>query len=181
MGSLCVQSYRDNDRIAHRIGWILDDGQFYEALRSVEGTNAEDWPMSPPVQQLVQETIHRNAPPVLLGVGMSGTGHWSAAIESKAPASILFDIACRNGKPAQWLGSTYAVSPAVRMTMVDTHRLQFHQRREETLPAMSMEITLSIGRWEGSERSANQFSILPDSQPEDRVTHRWSYCVAEIR
>lgn len=69
----------------------------------------DDWPASPPIQQLSLEMIHGAA--VLLGVGQAGKSHWSVSVEtiqgSSRPA-LQFDLACRCRVRPPWLGSSYA-------------------------------------------------------------------------
>ena len=94
-GLLCVRYRRLGDRLAHEIGTI-DGDSFYPVLESIEGTPVDAWPASPPMQQIVEESIGASLSPVLLGVGLSGNGHWSIAIESQNASSLKFDVACRN-------------------------------------------------------------------------------------
>ena len=69
----------------------------------------EDWPASPPIQQLSLETIA--GMPALLGVGQAGKSHWSISVETLTQArsqpAIRFDLACRCPAPPDWLGSSY--------------------------------------------------------------------------
>ncbi len=67
----------------------------------------EDWPASPPIQQLSLESIQDKL--TLLGVGQAGKSHWSISVETSDGDSplILFDIACRTKQQPLWLGSTY--------------------------------------------------------------------------
>ena len=58
-GSLCVRYHRTEDRLAHEIGIVAGDS-FYPVLESIEGTPADSWPTSPPIQQIVEEIIGTN-------------------------------------------------------------------------------------------------------------------------
>ncbi len=107
-GMLCVQYSKSNDRLSHTIGILIDDS-YLPLLESIEGSEEEPWPASPPMQQMVEECFSPGAPPVLLGVGLSGNGHWSIAVETLASKRLKFDVACKNSKNAAWLGSQYRV------------------------------------------------------------------------
>ena len=76
--------------------------------KSVEGTSEDDWPASPPIQQLSLEQIQDE--PCVLGVGAAGRGHWSISvrvIECAATATFEFDLACRSKETPGSLASTY--------------------------------------------------------------------------
>ena len=95
------------DRWQHAIERVSgDDGT--RTLVSVEGNAADDWPASPPFQELSRETLP-DGRTVLFLVGRAGTSHWSASIEAASdPPQLIFDIACRHNQAPQQLGSAYA-------------------------------------------------------------------------
>lgn len=77
---------------------------------SMEGTPDDDWPPSPPLQSLSLETLP-DGRSVALCVGMAGTSHWSLSVEPVADAAaLIFDVACRVDRAAEWLGSTYELA-----------------------------------------------------------------------
>jgi hypothetical protein len=93
-------------------------GVEHSLLTSVEGTDQQDWPPSPPLQDFSieeQSGADQVSRQVLLAVGMAGTSHWSASvIADPATRSIEFDVACRAKTTPSFLGSTYQfVGPAV--------------------------------------------------------------------
>ena len=94
-GALRVRYSKVRDRLSHTIG-IVDGDIYLPLLESIEGSEEEPWPASPPMQQMVEECFTPGASPVLLGVGLSGNGHWSTAIESQKNHLLKFDIACKN-------------------------------------------------------------------------------------
>jgi hypothetical protein len=105
------------DRWAH--GWYsLDPDQPVAWMQSVEGTPDQDWPPSPPLQELNQLQLEPGNS--VLGVGMAGHSHWSASYSiEQAPdgsTSVKSDLACLQKKPitapatASSLGSTYEFS-----------------------------------------------------------------------
>ena len=59
--------------------WILVSGDNeFEIMTSVEGTPEQNWPPSPPLQDVnVHELPNGSA---ILGVGMAGKSHWSASL-----------------------------------------------------------------------------------------------------
>jgi hypothetical protein len=103
---LQVEFFRRGDRVAHRLvyrGSLLAE--------SIEGTPDEDWPASPPYQEVHFESTklpEREAPcPIALLVGMAGRSHWSASVAPAAANEIAWDVACRLHGPPAWLGAQY--------------------------------------------------------------------------
>ncbi len=122
-GGLSVVFSWQTDRYAHV---IKATGE--RRLISVEGTPQDDWPASPAISQLSTELI--DGRPTVLGVGCSGTTHFSVSVQLDETADgsplIRFDWAARLAKelspseiasqddhagqlaePLAWLGSTY--------------------------------------------------------------------------
>jgi hypothetical protein len=98
------------DRFGHRIEQRIG-GEWCAALASIEGSADEVWPPSPPLQSLHIEP--REAGPVALLVGKSGTSHWSVSIEAVITrAAFEFDIACRVHCLPSWLGNVYRITTA---------------------------------------------------------------------
>jgi hypothetical protein len=109
-GGFKVSFWRLADRYAHRIEWALGGAGY--ALESLEGTSDEDWPSSPPLQELHFE---RREPGIQLAllVGRAGVSHWSASIElDPAAATLTFDVACRVRSAPERLGSSYRLRNA---------------------------------------------------------------------
>jgi len=76
-------------------------------FESIEGTPEEDWPPSPPLQELHLEARPDGKQLALL-VGMAGTSHWSLSVEFDAAAgTAVFDVACRVKRAPGGLGSRY--------------------------------------------------------------------------
>lgn len=98
---------REGDRIVQRV--VVDSGSPSEqiVLESSEGTPADAWPASSPLQSLSIEELTPGAPVALL-VGMAGKSHWSASIERLSSNNgWRWDIACRVSVAPDFLGSTY--------------------------------------------------------------------------
>jgi hypothetical protein len=101
------------DRWAHR--WrLLEGDQDTTWMRSVEGTPEQDWPPSPPLQDVNQ--LEPGTGNSILAVGMAGRSHWSASYSiertSDGTPFLKADLACLQkdksetaSKPS--LGSTY--------------------------------------------------------------------------
>ncbi len=169
-GTLSVRYSKLRDRLSHTIG-IVHRGNFLTLLESVEGTELEPWPASPPMQQMVEESFAPGASPVLLGVGLSGHGHWSTAIETQRDQLLKFDIACKNSKSSSWFGSEYRVlTNASQSELCGTTTLLLDS---DGLVAR-IEIGASIGQLDYSVEE-QKLRISPHSEPRSIRTHRWCY------
>ena len=121
---LQVGFHRCGDRFVHTIA-AVEGERLLPLLASVEGTDVDDWPESPPLQEVHVEQQEETGQ-VILAVGRAGRSHWSLSVhvepvpESTASkvmrAALLFDVAVRLRDEPQQLGSMYrsmtAVSPA---------------------------------------------------------------------
>lgn len=90
-------------------------------LMSIPGDSADDWPIDVPLQEVVLEPIGNHGGWVALGVGKSGHGHWSVAVEpiASSPHRVRWDIACKADRPPErlrssleWDGANMAVAAA---------------------------------------------------------------------
>ncbi len=174
-GALTVRYFKSGDRLSHTIG-IVDGDSYLPLLESIEGSPKEPWPASPPMQQMVSESFTPGANPVLLGVGLSGNGHWSSAIETKHSRLLKFDIACKNSKSSNWLGSEYRLlSPAQSGTRPDT--IAFLLEPEEHVASRKyarIEITATTGEL-ALYAIEHRVRVVPNSDPATTQTHRWCY------
>ena len=103
---LKVEFEKVGDRFSHKIS-LKHDGSWSVVLESIEGTDEDKWPASPPLQQIVAEPIGKDGRTVLLGVGLSGTGHWSISVDENEAGGLFMDIACRVSGDHGFLGSTW--------------------------------------------------------------------------
>lgn len=92
------------DRYGHSILANCGDRPIV-VLTSAEGTAQENWPASPPLQQLSFLDLPDNRRAALL-VGMAGQSHWSLSVTS-GPDELVFESACRVSKLPERLGSEY--------------------------------------------------------------------------
>ncbi len=107
VGDLRVVFERRGDRFGHRIEVRVAAGAPWRvACRSLEGEADDDWPPSPPFQQLHVERRPRG--PVVLLVGMAGRTHWSGAVAEVDDGGVQFDFAARSHETPLRLGSSYA-------------------------------------------------------------------------
>lgn len=139
-GMVLEADYRfDEPMFRHRIRLLDPQGQTIADWDAVLGGDHEDWPASPPVQEISRERIGDRD--CLLGVGRAGKSHWSISVETLPPldatdptaalasdtsvsvkpfplgSGLRFDIACRCPKAPGWLGSTYRTDAAGRITL----------------------------------------------------------------
>ena len=90
------------DRYAHV--WNIAD----TSVRSVESDSLQLWPVSPPLQQIHQQSFG-DGREIIFGVGMSGRGHWSASFTLVPELKCwIVELACRAPIVAEQLLSTYA-------------------------------------------------------------------------
>jgi hypothetical protein len=95
------------DRVSHFVEIVAADGWLHAELQSVEGTSAEPFPPSPPLQSCSVEEFRPGQRAAFL-VGMAGKGHWSASMEAiPGKGTLVFDFACRIPSAPAWLGTTY--------------------------------------------------------------------------
>jgi hypothetical protein len=181
---------REGDRFTHCVVQRQESLDEAVGLCGVLGSSLEDWPLAPPIQQLVLEQIGSPPRTVALGVGMSGSGHWSLAAETirgdvgRQDAQILadsipqdrgiqMDWACRIHRPAERLGSSYkAFGPMNRIAHAWTS-----QRAEWLLPNDArFVLNVAEGRivWDEHESIV---SIVPVSDIRCAGTHTWRYCL----
>lgn len=105
---LCCHFHALGDRVGHRIVAIDPAGRSIDLVESIEvDAISDDWPPSPPLQDLSVEEIEGE--PTALAVGRAGRSHWSSSIQtvSDGEAALVFDIACRCEANPQRLGSAY--------------------------------------------------------------------------
>lgn len=139
------------DRIAHVISAVEPAGRIRPLLESIEGTPADNWPPSPPLQSVGLETLPDGRRVALL-VGMASGSHWSASVEPIADtAALLFDIACRHSKQPNWLGSRYRQLPGQPKSVVISG--------DQAAVTTQLEI----------------IAIQPTSHPASTGTTRWRY------
>jgi hypothetical protein len=144
------------DRYQHVIAIRQADGTRRPLLESVEGSEADDWPPSPPLQSLTIEELANGRTAALL-VGMAGRSHWSASIEATpGGGELVFDLACRHSGNCDQLSSRYRwLIPADQQAL--------------------MTIAASPGR---VTDDGEVLTISPASDSNTKPTARWRFVVS---
>lgn len=113
---------RKTDRWWHRL-IVQQAGIESTILHSVEGDSWQDWPPSPPLQDLDQHRL-ADGSTAILGVGKAGKAHWSASFSQQPATSdnhrrwlVEFACLCPADAAAPILGTTYEIANAVRLEM----------------------------------------------------------------
>lgn len=153
------------DRFAHRIEMTADGVAGHATpVTSVEGSPDDDWPSSPAIQQLSVETIGKAT--LLMGVGGSGTSHFSVAVSSiKSDAGrcgFHFDWAARLSKAGQLrLQQSSDEEPSLLGTAYHGAGVIVQPQPTASLAPRSL---------------ADAFRVIPAVGPGER-TARWSYVI----
>lgn len=123
------------DRWAHSIE-LLDGESFVPWLTSLEGKPDEDWPSSPPLQQLSCE--RHEGRPVLLLVGMAGKSHWSLSVDVEPQSGrATFDVACRRGgEGVSHTRSTYLSADGMHAAKLMFEQQMFAVSRHSRSPGL---------------------------------------------
>jgi hypothetical protein len=111
-----------DDRYGHEIALVPGPGEQALLVAEVQ-SGPEDWPDSPPLQQISWMEAKPGKRIGLL-VGMAGKSHWSVSVESDSrEAALLFDVACRVHHAPQWLGNKYRCPYPIQLE--SPHAAQF--------------------------------------------------------
>ncbi|MGV3485720.1 MAG: hypothetical protein ACO1RT_14985 [Planctomycetaceae bacterium] len=165
-------------RYRHSIDLVRSsDGVLLDAWDATSLSDDDDWPASPPIQQLSLEMI--GGTPALLGVGQAGKSHWSLSVEpvnvdDMRPA-LKFDLACRCPVQPRWLGSSYTrqvveggLAPRDGLDMAST--VASSQPRLKLMPGSDSSGTVAEGLVARCDHSAVKTKKFP-------ATFRWTYLV----
>jgi len=165
-GNLLVVSYHKQEgRYRHVVQYVDRIGSVLSSMSDVFASADEDWPASPPIQQLSQERIEGSE--TLLGVGQAGKSHWSISVETindPSRCAIRFDIACRTKMRPQFLGSSYERTDSTSDSI--PYRLQL------IVDPQSPETTLT------GDQANCSFKSTPAS---GKATYRWAYQIAVMK
>ena len=113
---LRIQAIWVADRFHHEVLLVTPDSS-ESLLKSKEGTPEDDWPTSPPLQDISVQEVHGN--PALLGVGMAGKSHWSLSFMATDQGQVAMncDIACLTRKtPDGPVGSIYRLKSSAQQS-----------------------------------------------------------------
>lgn len=139
-------------------------------------TGTDEWPPSPPLQQLSLERNSRGERVALL-LGMAGRSHWSLSVEPDAASSpsagFTFDVACRPAGVPGWLGSGYQ-SPGLFRWLAPSRLAVVFQATELLLEGLAV-----------ADFAAPQVQlppggvlVVPQRQEIPTPTVRWKYRVS---
>jgi hypothetical protein len=169
-GPFVARCYSSNDRTGHGVWWV--DGEPHLILASLEGTPDQAWPTSPPLQEIVAETVAAGRQPSLLGVGMAGKSHWSATIEGDGfSEAIAFDIACRTAEAPALLGSAYLLAPHWKAERIaDNSLLLVHENGYQAIIDTIGPCALA---WAGANIAMKP--LLDATTHQRGKTYRWRY------
>ena len=138
---LSVRFEPSADRFSHQ--WLLDLGD--ESIVFMSSSEFQNPPeISNPVFQQVVAECH-DGTNVILGVGQSGTNHWSAtAVERQQPLGIEIEVACRVNKVTGKLATVYQIdgNHQVSQSMDGRVRLKIHGHDLSITPSENVLIKL---------------------------------------
>lgn len=174
------------DRWMHQIV-IAKADQTAVVLSSVEGTDQEIWPPSPPLQD---PSFHELADGgAVLAVGMAGKSHWSASTSLSAENEILFDMACLVKTTGGELGSTYRVGAQTTIEISEANIVIQHPLGTLRMTASENESAKTIIRKQSASGPDCFIRVAPITQDEDQsednsdsrnslgASKRWQYRV----
>jgi hypothetical protein len=104
-GPLRLRFEKHGDRYAQIIE-VSDSHSWSPIAQSVEGTDDQSWPHSPPWQELITEQRGPDQQ-IIFTVGKAGTAHWSGSFSMQPAGGIRCEIACRTGRVPNFVGTTY--------------------------------------------------------------------------
>ena len=122
------------DRWTHY--WLsATESREHAFLKSREGKPDQNWPASPPLQNVSRHALEQGA--AVLCVGMAGNSHWSASYsiesphQSGLPKRIKSDLACLQKDKSHggtlgsaFLGSTYEIDSGCRILSFAVDRIE---------------------------------------------------------
>jgi hypothetical protein len=160
-----------HDRFGHTIE-LVHGQQVDRLLDSVEGTPSDNWPPSPPLQQLHVETRDTNR--VGLLVGMAGKNYWSMSVEVDAELKgLFFDVACRVSASSARLATTYSIANAAGGKVIFEDGIMYRDENRGWGLTVFRDGAPDHARVRVDER---ELTILPSVG--DSTTVRWKYCVS---
>ncbi len=169
------------DRYGHRIGRVPEPGRLASAshswLQTVQNTAAADWPCSPPLQQIHEQTIQ--GLPVIMAVGMAGGGHWSASFAATQGERIglQVELAARVIVSDETrLTLRYHLGPQVAATQLDDSLLSL-QHPESNL---AFELLLEGCRAHLNQESAELELMAKLPEKKGRATVSWGYFLYSV-
>jgi hypothetical protein len=129
-----ADSHPDGDRVELAFEWEGDryqsvltchrQGRSVTLFQTREGSPADAWPPSPPLQQLHSQEI--DGRPTVLAVGMAGSTHWSASFQPDGSSTLSMEFAARvDLREEIHLGNAFVLSDAVKTGRFTRESAQF--------------------------------------------------------
>ena len=150
------------DRYHHH--WEFDAAE--PSIASVESTSADAWPISPPLQQIHQQSF-ADGRQVVFGVGMAGRGHWSASFTLIPDLHCwIVELACRSPQEPDHLASTYQLSG------------DWQEQGEQGIAGSHLNQRLTvqpIAPGSLADLESNVLVIRPSSLADVATTHQWAF------
>ena len=167
---------KSSDRFGNRISLIVaestNDVQTESPfVTSIEGTDTDEWPPSPPLQDFSIEP--RQDQTLLLAVGMAGRSHWSASIAANNNSSLEFDMACRLRSSPSFLGSTFQLADDCQFEPCSESRIVISLGNEK-IECVSDNATIECN-------DCNQFSVVAKHPKfEKEITVQWKFLMRRL-
>jgi len=174
-GNIEVIFHWTGDRYQHLVRF-----QNGEVFKSIEGTPDEDWPPSPALQQLSTESI--NASDTILGVGCSGTSHFSVSVQLERLEGDRFGVRFEWAVRLSAAGRNELATP-LSSQLGSTYQCGAMERDQIARQFQSMDSTDSHVESEPSDRPAVKSKISTQVKlfPMDQIGQRtivWTYLIA---
>ncbi len=181
-GRFRVEFTPGEDRQRHSVLWVPEHGQLAAVplLRSVEGNPRQPWPPSPVIQHLVDHSEQLGRP-LLLGIGMTASAHFSLALSAEAPGELRWEVAARCNNRPQKLGCTYEVLVPWESAEPGTLRLRLPAPPADPPQEKPPQITLALeqhppGQTTWQQTKQGHLLLLPAALPEEFPnTVTWTY------
>jgi hypothetical protein len=169
---------RKTDRWWHRL--IVEQAGLETAiLQSVEGDSSQNWPPSPPLQDLAQQLL-TDGSTAILGVGKAGKSHWSASFSKQQSTQpirnrwlVEFACLCPPDASPPTLCTTYEIAESMHL-----------EKRDNSIRIAVAHRELKIESLDAKERSTElrltpgQLLASPIHFPHDgKKSVRWGYCL----
>ena len=168
-----VEFHRQGPLVQHQIAMATPQ-RTNRWLTTWQADPIGDWPASPPLQSC-QSMEDPQGRPVVLATGLAGRSHWSLSVSVSEAGGLLFDVACRTGAAAAFLGSTYQVAQpagveqAGELERQGTVEMSWSGSRAVLRPAEGAGGLVRLNE-------AGRLVVAPASLPtESGITVRWAY------
>ncbi len=157
----------NGDRYHHK--WAFPDSACH--IESIESDSSQMWPVSPPLQQIHQQSFG-DGREVVFGVGMSGRGHWSVSFTLVPELkSWIVELACRSPVEPEQLMSSYALGGQWTVDSADQIRCQ------EPGTIVSLEAIAPSCQAQMSDSEADLIRFSPVQIAGNSSTTQWAFRV----